>query len=222
MSVEEIIRAFYELGSAFIADGMQLLGLPQRIADPALRPLLPSKRVAGTVVTELFEYRPTEQPPVPYTHEKMFEQAKQVASPVLVTESRTGIRAPYGGGACRAFVRARIIGVIIDGAIRDIADIKAQGMQMFYRLISVDSWVVRKLPEGYIGSEAGGTICVGSVVVTPGDLVIADEDGIVFCCPEDAPAVIEAAREILTEEEEIFKKWDAGQGYLEGEGLAPQ
>lgn len=219
MNVEECIKVFRELGSPFIADGMQMLGLPRRIADPGLHPLIPDKRVAGTVVTTVLEFRPTEQPAIQYVLAKAFERAKQVAFPVLVTESRLGLHSPYGGGACRSFVHAGITGVVIDGSIRDTIDVKSQGMQMFYRVISTDSFVVPKLPEGYVGGEALVTACVGGVAVMPGDLVIADEDGIVFCRPEDAPAVIEAARAILAEEVAVFDKWDAGIGYLEGEGL---
>jgi 4-hydroxy-4-methyl-2-oxoglutarate aldolase len=94
-------------------------------------------------------------------------------------------------------------------------------MQIFYRLISPDSYVVPRLPEGYVGGDACVEVCAGGVMVCPGDLVIADEDGIVFCRSEDATAVIAAAREIRAEEEALFERWDAGQGFLEAQGLAP-
>ena len=219
MNIEESIRNFLELGSPFIADSMQKLGLRRRIVDPALRPLIPDKRVAGTVVTMLLGYYPTEQPGREYAFAKAFDRAKDLASPVLVTESRLGLRSPFGGGACRSFVHAGLNGVIIDGAIRDIADVRNQGMQMFHRLISTESFVIPRFPEGYIGAEAEVDVRVGGVVATPGDLVIADEDGIVFCRAEDAPSVIEFAQEILAEEEAIFKRWDSGQSYLEGLGV---
>jgi 4-hydroxy-4-methyl-2-oxoglutarate aldolase len=136
-----------------------------------------------------------------------------------VAESGLGIRSAFGGGASRSFVRAKLAGAIIDGTIRDVADVRAQGFQMLSRGISADSFVVDRLPEGYVGAEAGTPVTIGGVSVVQGDLVVADEDGIVFCRPEDAPAAIEAAREILSEEEEIFKRWDAGEPYLQGLGL---
>lgn len=219
MNNEECIKKFLELGSPFIADGMQKLGLARRIADPALRPLIPGKRVAGTVVTMLLDFYPTEQPPIAYAFDKVFEHAKELASPVLVSESRLGLHSPFGGGACRSFVHASLSGVIIDGTIRDTADVKNQGMQMFHRLISAESFVISKFPEGYIGAEAEVDVCVGGAGAATGDLVIADEDGIVFCRAEDANSVIEAAREILAEEEAIFNRWDSGQTYLEGLGI---
>ena len=219
MNTTEIIEVFLELGSPFIADGMQQLDLPRRIADPALRPLIPDKRVAGTVVTLKLDYYETERPPHPLAFDAAFEQAGRVSSPVLVTESRLGLRSPFGGGASRSFVHAGLAGVIIDGCIRDAADVTAQGMQMFNRQISVDSFVRNRMPEGYVGAETAIDITIGGVRVAPGDLVIADEDGIVFCTAADAPAVIETARAIQTEEEEIFARWDAGESYLKGLGL---
>ena len=220
MTTDEIIAAFLELGSPFIADGAQKAGLPERIADPALRPLIPAKRIAGTVVTFRIGYRPTPQPPVVREYDRAFTFAKTVASPLFVVECGLGTRSPWGGGASRGFVHAGIVGGIIDGTIRDTSDVRAQGFQMFSRGISANSFVVDRLPEGYVGADTGGTITVGGVTVVQGDLVIADEDGIVFCRPEDAPAVLAAAREILAEEEEIFRRWDAGESYLQGMGLA--
>ena len=90
---------------------------------------------------------------------------------------------------------------------------------MFSRGNSAASFVIDRLPEGYVGADTGSPISVGGVAVVPGDLVVADDDGIVFCRPEDAPAAIEAARQILAEEEAIFKRWDAGESYLKGLGL---
>ena len=124
-----------------------------------------------------------------------------------------------GGGAARTFVHAHLAGTIIDGTIRDLAEVRALGYQMFSRGISADSFVIDRLPEGYVGADTGAPITVGGVTVLQGDLVVADEDGIVFCRPGDAPAAIEAAREILAEEEAIFRRWDAGESYLKGLGL---
>ena len=220
MTVEEIIETFRNLGSPFIADGMQRLGLPRRIVDPSLRPLIPNKSIAGTVVTLLLDFFPEEPtPPREYAFAHAFKQAKTVASPVLVAESRLGLRSPFGGGASRSFVHAGLTGVIIDGSIRDIVDVTKQGMQMFHRTISADSFVIPKLPEGYVGAEAEVAVNVGGVMAQPGELVVADVDGIVFCPVKDAPAVIAAAREVLDEEEAIFKKWDDGEDYLQALGL---
>ena len=220
MTTDEMIRAFLELGSPFIADGAQKAGLPRRIADPALRPLIPGKRVAGSVVTFRMRFHPSPQPAMAYAFDRAFAYAGTVSSPVLVAESGLGIRSPFGGGASRSFVHAQLAGSIIDGTIRDLADVRAQGFQMFSRGISTDSFVIERLPEGYVGADTGSPISVGGVTVGQGDLVVADEDGIVFCRPEDARAAIEAAREILAEEEAIFRRWDAGESYLAGLGLA--
>lgn len=216
MTTDEAIRAFLELGSPFIADGSQKVGLPRRIADPALRPLLPTTRIAGTVITFRMRFFPTPQPPMAHSFARAFAFAATVPSPVLVAESGLGIRSPFGGGAARSFVHAGLAGSIIDGTIRDLAEVREQGYQMFSRGISADSFVVDRLPEGYVGADTASAIRVGGIAVEQGDLVVADEDGIVFCRPEDAAAVIAAAREILADEESVFRRWDAGESYLAG------
>ena len=219
MTTDDAIRAFLELGAPFIADGSQKVGLPRRIADPALRPLLPAKRIAGTVVTFRMRFHPTPQPLMAHSFARAFAFGATVPSPVLVAESGLGIRSPFGGGAARSFVHANLAGSIIDGTIRDLAEVRELDYQMFSRGISADSFVIERLPEGYIGADAGSPLSIGGVAVEQGDLVVADEDGIVFCRPEDADAVIEAAREILAEEEAVFRRWDAGESYLTGLGL---
>ncbi len=219
MTAGEMIEAFLALGSPFIADGMQKAGLSRRIADPAIRPLFPERRIAGTVVTFRMRFHPTPQQAMAYSFDRAFRFAAGVPSPVLVAESGLGLRSPFGGGASRTFVHARLAGAIIDGTIRDVGDVRSQGFPMFSRGISADSFVVDVLPEGYVGADTGGPVTVGGVMVEQGDLVVADEDGIVFCRAEDAPAVIAAAREILVDEEAIFARWDSGEAYLAGLGL---
>jgi regulator of RNase E activity RraA len=222
MTTEDLIAAFLELGSPFIADGAQQAGLPYRIADPALRPLLPERRIAGTVVTFRIGFHPSPQPIVSYTYDRAFRHAQTVPSPVLVAESGLGRRSPFGGGASRSFRQAGLGGAIIDGTVRDLADVRSQGFQYFSRGISADSFVVDRLPEGYIGAATGMPITVGGITVEQGDLVVADEDGIVFCRVADAPAVLEAARQILADEEAIFRRWDAGEPYLQALSLDPE
>ena len=101
-----------------------------------------------------------------------------------------------------------------------LAVVLATNMPMYtfcaMEIVCVVPYCVQFTPSG----EANVEIRVGGVVVTSGDLVIADEDGIVFCRAEDAPGVITAAREILAEEEAIFRRWDAGEAYLQGLGLS--
>ena len=113
-------------------------------------------------------------------------------------------------------MKAGLQGTIIDGTIRDQAEVRALGYPLFSRGISTDSFVVERLPEGYVGAETGTPVVIGGVTVVPGDLVVADEDGIVFCRLNDAPAILTAAREILAEEEAVFRRWDAGESYLGG------
>jgi hypothetical protein len=78
MTIDEMIQAFLELGSPFIVDGAQKAGLPARVADPALRPLIPEKRIAGTVVTYRLGFHPSPQPAPAYAYDRAFAFAGTV------------------------------------------------------------------------------------------------------------------------------------------------
>lgn len=81
MTTDEMIQAFLQLGSPFIADGAQQAGLPERIADPAVRPLIPGKRVAGTVVAFRMRFSPSPQPAMAYSFDGAFAFGRTVSTP---------------------------------------------------------------------------------------------------------------------------------------------
>jgi hypothetical protein len=78
MTAGEMIEAFLALGSPFVADGMQKAGLSRRIADPAIRPLFPERRIAGTVVTFRMRFHPTPQQAMAYSFDRAFRFAALV------------------------------------------------------------------------------------------------------------------------------------------------
>jgi 4-hydroxy-4-methyl-2-oxoglutarate aldolase len=94
---------------------------------------------------------------------------------------------------------------VVDGAVRDRADVEAMGFPLYARGLS---------PEGPL-TRAPGSINVpvscGGVVVEPGDVVVGDDDGVSVVPAADAGAVLERAREKLSAEADLRERVEAGE-----------
>lgn len=103
--------------------------------------------------------------------------------------------AVWGGVATRAAMQRRAAGVVVDGAVRDAAEIRDLGWPCFARAI-----VPRGPHKGFGGTIDGAVACAGCTV-NPGDLVLGDDDGIVVVPLARTAAVYEACLEKLKQEE---------------------
>ena len=104
------------------------------------------------------------------------------------------------------------------------------------------SWCARKPPAGFatarcapvytrsttahgpLAKESGtvnATVQIAGVSVSPGDLVLGDEDGVICLSPETAAASIEAAEAQVAVEETWLKRLAAGDGFASVFGLPP-
>jgi regulator of RNase E activity RraA len=92
-------------------------------------------------------------------------------------------------------------GVVIDGAVRDVARLREIGLPVFARSVSPATTVGR-----YATVARQVPVEVTGVTVRPGDIVVADEDGVVIVPREHAEAVLERAREIDKREAEMVPK----------------
>jgi regulator of RNase E activity RraA len=81
-------------------------------------------------------------------------------------------------------------GVIIDGSVTDVVEIRQQGLPTFARAISARVGRRLELPGGAINEP----VECGGVLVRPGDLVVGDDNGIVVMTPEMAETLYAAAR----------------------------
>lgn len=89
-------------------------------------------------------------------------------------------------------------GVVIDGAIRDAAAYREGDFPCYAR------GVCHRGPYKDGPGEINVPVCVGGMVVNPGDIVVGDDDGVVFIAQSDARAVAEAARRKAAAEAQIL------------------
>lgn len=107
---------------------------------------------------------------------------------VIVAEAADMDYALAGGNVCAIAKRHGIAGFVIDGAIRDLGEVRAIRFPVFARGVIPIPGMRRT------GGVLNGPVRCGGVHVAPGDIVVADEDGIVVVPKTRADAVLADAR----------------------------
>ncbi|MFQ5765280.1 MAG: RraA family protein [Rhodospirillales bacterium] len=121
--------------------------------------------------------------------------------------------AVWGGVATRAAMARGLAGVVIDGAVRDVAEIRGLGFPCFARA------VVPSGPHKGFGGIIDGPISCAGCPVKPGDLVIGDDDGVAVVPLEWAQDMLKASQEKLKQEEDWLAAIADGRSMAEVIGL---
>jgi 4-hydroxy-4-methyl-2-oxoglutarate aldolase len=201
-----------ELSSATLSDGLQKLGCKSQVLEPAIRPVVPFTRMAGTAVTVKLA---ASSKPASYSRllGQAFEAGLAVSFPVLVAEYPADLRGAAVVGSGGAHVmrdQFGFCGCVVNGAIRDTEDLNRMKFPAFARFAH---------PEYVFGAMEGvsvnAPVVVGGVEIRPGDIVVGDNDGVVAIPHDRLAEVIQAGEEILRSEQEILREIDEGRPYLE-------
>ena len=172
-----LVEGLKEMGTPAISDGMNKFNT----MDPEIKPVLERCSIAGPAVT--LRLRPGDN--------LMLHKSLGLVRPgdVLVVDT-CGCRTNsiLGELIATAAFSAGLAGIVIDGGIRDIVELREHGYPVFARFITPA--VGDKDGPG----EMNYPISCGGVPVHPGDIVVGDENGVVVVPPEDAAAVLAGAR----------------------------
>jgi 4-hydroxy-4-methyl-2-oxoglutarate aldolase len=197
----DVLSRLSRLDTCVVSDALDKLGLAGVAAG--LNRLATDKKLAGQVLTVKLEAangRLAER----HLCTAAIEAAH--AGNILVVEhhSRTDC-AGWGGLLSRAAMVKGIPGVIVDGLCRDIDESREIGFTIFAR------GVIPATARGrIIETDFNCPITVDSVVVRPGDWVIADGSGVVFIGPENVDAVLNQAEQLVAREATLLKDIEAG------------
>lgn len=137
----------------------------------------------------------------------MVHKALQIAEPGDIVVVNTGANrnaAVFGGMMCEAAVAARLGGIIVDGAIRDVADIARLNFPAYSRTVCVGSCDKDGPGEINVPISCGGT------VVASGDIVVGDADGIAVVPRALASEVIELVARVIEYERTRIAEIRAG------------
>ncbi len=98
-----------------------------------------------------------------------------------------------------------VVGVVIDGTIRDVAEIRERDFPVYAR------GVTHRGPYKDGPGEINVPISVGGMVVNPGDIVVGDQDGLLAIPQQDAREVIEKALAVLEAEAQTIQAMKEGR-----------
>ncbi len=180
----------------------RLLGL----VDGDIKPMSGTDRVSGTIVTLA----------LPGMDSTLLHHATGLLRPgdVLVIDRLGDQRhACLGGGVSVALARMGVRAAIVDGSCADPNEIRDSGLAVWARGVSA---ITTRLYG--IGGAMNVPVSVGGAVAIPGDLVIADEGGIVFLPVDEAAEAIEHAIRLQEQEEQLIPRVGPGEllGHMTG------
>ena len=183
-----------EAGTATVHEAMGRLGY----LGPELRPIQRGTRIAGSAVTVLSH--PGDN--------IMIHAAVEVCRPgdvLVVTTTAPSTHGMFGELLASSLMARGVRGLVMDAGVRDTEELREMGFPVWTRHVSC---------QGTVKSTPGSVnvpVTLGGAIVHPGDVICADDDGVVVVERQRAAWVLDASTQRLAKEAAMRERLRAGE-----------
>lgn len=203
---KEAIEKFYKVSTCMVSDALDKLGLPAGIYG--IGPMAECEKICGPAITMKIVPYGSKNPTGHMGSDPIF-----VAEPGDVLVYDNGGRLDqncWGDIVTWSAIQKGIIGTIVDGAVRDMDEVRKIGYPVYARGYTPLTARGRNVQGDY-----NCQIQIGGVQVNPGDLIMADLNGVVIVPLEKVEEVLEIALDIYERETAMVEEIKAGISFLE-------
>ena len=200
----DVVDALAEFGSATVHEALGRIGY----AGPHIRPIQQGAAIAGSAVT--VQTAPGDNLMVHVAIEQATDGDVIVVVPT--TDSAYG----FIGELMATQMQVRgVRAYVTSGGVRDTTELREMGFPV---------WTVHVSSQGTVKDTAGSVnvpVILGDAIVNPGDVVIADDDGVTIVPRERAAEALDASRARTAKEAANRAKYEAGEISMDVNALRP-
>lgn len=201
----EIVDQFATIGTATVHEAIGRRGY----VGPHIRPIQQDVAVAGTAVT--VSSHPGDNIMIHAAVELC-----QEGDILVVVNTAPSTHGMFGDLLATSLTVRGVRGLVIDAGVRDTRDLRRMGFPVWSQHVSCQGTV--KASPGSVNVP----VTIGGVIVSPGDVVCADDDGIVVVARDEAAWALERSNERLAKEERSRTQLESGVLGVDMYGLRQQ
>jgi len=204
-----LLHAFDAIQPATVSDAMFSLGLKDSAIDPAVR-LLSGKRILGRART--IGRTPITanagQAELAADYGFAIQQVIDGCTPgsiIVIATQGIASHANWGGNMAHRASHLGAVGLVTDGALRDVEEMEGYELTIFAQGTSV-----RAGQHRFATTVANKPVICGGAYIRPDDIILGDRDGVIVIAPEYAADIARKSAELIGIEREMQAHMDAG------------